>query len=93
MAIPYITNARLVATRTVEMNSLGSLMYLATHFPPKTPCLLRSSMRSLLAEIKAISIPEKKPIVLKQRSTIIQELSVGLLMLILSRCTERGSGI
>ena len=50
-------------------------------------------MRNLFAEIKAISIPEKKPMVLKQMSTIIQDVKFGIGGCIFSRGTERGSAI
>jgi hypothetical protein len=46
-----------------------------------------------LAEIKAISIPEKNPMVIRQRITTIHELNVGIAAMILSKCTGRGSGI
>ncbi len=60
MIIPYITREILLPTSMVAMNSPGLLVKNEIILEPKAPCFLSSSIRSLLDEIKAISIPEKK---------------------------------
>ena len=60
ISIPYITRATLLPTNIVEIYSALLFVNIPTIREAKIPCFLSNSMRNLFAEIKAISIPEKK---------------------------------
>ena len=59
---PYTTKTRLMPTRVVTIKRAGRSAYMPHSFPLFVPCLRFSSIDNLLADIKAISIPAKKPI-------------------------------
>ena len=58
--IPYNTSARLFPSSMVEINRDGLLANLEIIRPDVEPCFPCNSIWSLLDEIKAISIPEKR---------------------------------
>src|ERR1700752_5314545 len=59
---PYITRRILKATKEVPIKRAGLSAYSLHNLPLKVPCFFFSSIESLLADTKAISIPEKNPI-------------------------------
>ena len=58
--MPYMTSAILFPTSIVAIYWPGFEANMDMSLDPKTSCFLSSSMRSLLDETNAISIPEKK---------------------------------
>ena len=70
--IPYNTSAILLPTSIVAMYWLGFVVKIVIILDPNAPCFLSSSIRSLLEDTKAISIPEKNAEKSKKINMIIR---------------------